>query len=614
MPFPVPYWTAKTPLTPKSLNIPYADDGSVTGTQGVGGGIWFHTSRPVSLQTQTSATSVYIKSSSAGLRTNMSLLVSTLNGYQKWADSAALFGAASDNAGQFAQYLYSPCVKGSSGSATTAGGWVVIGHFVPIAHVATQQTAGADLMQGSATFINAGSRQRASTGRNNCPFYLDLRNTNGVTQYAPAAWLSDSAGTSTTSPNSTDASGETPRFFTFWAGADTWSAPANNPSLPAPPTSIIGDTTFGTTGSTNVNVNSQVADTLNYLSYPPLFRNSIASTQSIPNATTTAVTLSSLAASGVDNFSGYDGTSTYTVARDGLYLIHGLAAWAIASAGTFITGVSINGTVYWGPGYTNSAAGVSVYSTKTQVFSLKAGDTVQLVCRQTTGGAWPLTNATETRLFMVWLGKAGVPAALWTVPDTSFRWQSGTSGTDFPALAQTHIANDLGFLVDRPYLLTYQTSAQTGFANNTWNTITMDTVGGIVHADNGDNYSGWTSGASNKYTAQRSGWHLAVAEYTATVPTTTSTCALAAGFNVPSSGGAAANATPDWYQHIFPSLNSAEPPGATGVGMYYLQAGETIQPQLMAQDYTATTWGTIAGTASGGTVDSHFELVWLSGP
>jgi Carbohydrate binding domain len=302
-------------------------------------------------------------------------------------------------------------------------------------------------------------------------------------------------------------------------------------------------------------------------------------------------------------------STAYVVQRAGLYLFHGLVAFANASGGTRQAGVTVNGTTYWGPGNLPTTAG-TCNVTKTQVFSLQAGDTVQLACRQDKGSPVALSTTDSTRMFLTWLNEAGTPATLWTPPDATYRWVSGTPVGALPTLFQQHLANDLGFLCQGPYLMAYQTVAQSGLTASSFATITMDTVGGIVHSDTGDNYSGWTSGASNAYTAQQPGWYLYCAEYFLGSSAASGATAVA-GVLPSTSGGVPPLHTPDSYQRLTATTTASVGAGCTALGLYYLLAGETLTPQAEGLSYSGT-FGTLTGTSNGGTYASHCELIWVS--
>jgi hypothetical protein len=395
----------------------------------------------------------------------------------------------------------------------------------------------------------------------------------------------------------------------------TWTGQSGGgygtPPVPTPYANWGATTRVGTAGDAAVDVDlnssSGITGVVNFLSNPPIFRIAGTAAQSITSATLTSVAFTGAAAT-VDSYSGYS-AGTYTIARAGLYLFHGLVAFASASGGTRQAGVTVNGTTYWGPGNLPTTAG-TCNVTKTQVFSLQAGDTVQLACRQDKGSPVALSTTDSTRMFLVWLNASGTPSTLWTPPDATYRWVSGTPVGALPALFQQHLANDLGFLCQGPYLLAYQAAAQSGLAASAFATITMDTVGGIVHSDTGDNYSGWASGASNVYTAQQPGWYLYCAEYFLTSSAASGATAVAAV--LPSkSGGVSPLHTPDSYQRLTATATASVGAGCTALGLYYLLAGETLTPQAEGLSYSGT-FGTLTGTSNSGTYASHCEIIWVS--
>lgn len=607
MPLPVVAWTTDVPVTAKSLNTALY---TTTGDLNAPTGILWHAQRYITLEVLSSLAAgglMLFTGSTTGTRNIIGAGNSGVsNPGIALVDNAGYYGETSDAAFWQCAYTFKPAIPGGVGDGVTAGGWTILCHFITVANggSSTIDGIGADMDAGG-TVVCSGARQKLNFANDACAFFLDLQNVTGKV-WQPSVNIIDSAsGSSEPRVNSTDSSGETPRFFTIWAGISTNASGYGTPALPAPYTGpYTSATTVGTSGSDTVDLNGTngIQDPVNFLMNPPLFRGHLLSSQSITNNSATAVTLSGTA--DVDNYSGWV-ASTYTVQRAGLYLCHGVVPFAANSTGTRRCGLKINGgTTYWGPGYAAIVAGETI-ATKTQVFSLQANDTVQLICEQNSGGSLALAVGDQSRIFMTWLCIDGVPSTLWTPPDTTFRWTSGTPGTSLPGLMQTHLANDLNFLVNRPYLMAYQTQPQSGFADNSWNTVVLDTLAGIIHSDNGDNYSGWTSGSSNEYVAQVAGWYLVVMEVVSTFPSG-SAQSLRAGILTSTSGGRTPSSTPDRYQELFPSQSSWEPQ-ATAVGLYYLEVGESITPQIYAQNYGGT-----FGTATNAGVASHIEVCWVS--
>lgn len=597
--------------TAKSLNLAcYTCDG----TGGKPNGILFHAQRPMTLQTLGSvAAGVMLFTSSTSGHRNIIGANSSGVAYPgiQLQDNAGYYGQTCDGTVWLAAYTMTPAMTGSEGDGVTPGGWTILCHFIPIANDVSSSTVsvGADMDAGGSV-VCSGARNALNPANDCCAFFLDLQDVTGTT-WQPSVTITDSTSTAAEPRiNATDSSGETPRFFTIWAGVSNsqQSSYGTVSSLPVPYTGFTASTTLGTSSSDSVDLNGPggIMQPLNFLSNPPLFRAGTLSSQSIANNSAVAVTMPSHA--DVDSYSGW-AASTYTVQQPGLYLCHGVVPFSADSTGSRRVGLKINGgTTYWGPGYNAASAGETI-ATKTQIFSLQAGDTVQLMTEQNSGGSLALANGDQSRMFMAWAAQEGSVSSLWTPPDTSFRWAAGTPGGSLPSLFTQHVGNDLSFLMQRPYLMAYQASAQSGFTNNTWNTVTMDTVAGIIHSDLGDNYGGWAPGSSNKYVAQVAGWYLCVAEAFSTFPSLTTSPSIRVALLTTTSGGVTPSASPDRYQEMLPSLSASTwQPGATAVGLYYLAAGESVTVQINGESYTSTTWGTSVGTG----VNSHLEIAWIS--
>jgi len=245
-------------------------------------------------------------------------------------------------------------------------------------------------------------------------------------------------------------------------------------------------------------------------------------------------------------------------------------------------------------------------ATITRLLDLHAGDTVKLTTQHNKGANASLWNDgsfdTPCRLVLQWMGASGVPSTLWTNPDPGFRWQAGTPGSQLTSLFNARLTNDLNFLVSKPYLLTYQTVAQTALAANTSVRVSVDHLGGRIHNDNGDNYSGWTGSPSYFYTAQRAGWYLVVGDYCTT--STTGGTAMDTAAQVTQNNGHQ-NSPLYWGQHMHWTTSFFT--GATYVNLQYLRVGDTIGPNVQGQP-AAGTWA----TAVSATQESNFGLIWLS--
>jgi hypothetical protein len=240
----------------------------------------------------------------------------------------------------------------------------------------------------------------------------------------------------------------------------------------------------------------------------------------------------------------------------------------------------------------------------TRLLDLNAGDTVQLYCYHNKSSSTTLNNGSQApcRLILQWMGALGTPSTLWANPDPGYRWQAGDPNlvSDF----NTHLVNDLGFLVNRPYLLTYQATAQTGVADNSNQLVVTDSATGQVHASVGDNYSGWTSGSSNQYTCQRAGWYLVVGSFViAHIGTgATTTSLLASAF----AAGLGYNQANNYDGQQLHTTSGALSPGADVVRVIYMGVSDTISFNM---NVSGSTFNTSVNNLADQT--SHFGLVWL---
>lgn len=443
------------------------------------------------------------------------------------------------------------------------------------------------------TPTSLGTSQPTNTALPQGPWALDLIDMATSGGIAPFAISSSSAAQKNLTDQS-DGSAHACRLTAFWASM----YPADGTtvaSLPTPTTGWTGSTPLTAAGFNGL---GGIAATMNLLNMPPALRAfGLGSATSVPNATTTTCVYGSKT---YDTYGAYNtSTHTYTVPLNGIYLVYNSfpGAW---NAGTGYSGVSINGTTYYGPAVNSNATNYTA-GAKVQVFSLNAGDTILPITFQTSGGTSAGWTGGNGVFIVLYLGLQGAPGTLPSVPDITHSFMAGTPGSSMPSLLNSYLANDLLYLTQRPYFLGYQNTAQTGIAMATTTALTIDTVGGIVHSDAGDTYSGWNSG-SDLYAAPRAGWYLAVQETQMAQPSLTATPASIAGFQV--SPGGATNA--DWYQqnNTYPSGGGG---GAAAVGVYYLRAGDTIKPVLYTQNSSSTTTGTFVAAGH----HSHFELVWL---
>lgn len=469
----------------------------------------------------------------------------------------------------------------------TGGGWYLMTGFVNINGGSSTNNFQAGISQNAVTPISFGTSQKGNPAHNTTPFVVDLIKT-GVSPWTLNGW-NGSASSVSTSAN-TDGSQSATRFTAQWASVIAGSGSDVTVSAPAPKASWASTDTMT---AAFLNGNTGIRDVIRSWNWPPALRAHDAVGTSILPSNATALPLSV----DLDTYAGFSG-STYTVPRKGLYLVHGIVAFPNFPAQA-MAGVNINGTIYWGPAMPAASAG-TVTGSKTQIFSLNAGDTIQLMAFHNAGVSETTSTASPSRLVVLKVSDFGTPATLPAVPDLSYRWTAGMP-PDLSATLNAHLANDLTFLTNKPYLMSWQSAATTGIAMNTDANVIMNNETGQVHSDSGDNYNGFST-TTGVYTCQRSGWYLAVSEIFMSFPSLTTQPSNAAGFRLNVTGAAPA----DRYQQATPT-NATNMGGATALGYYYLRAGDTIQPTVYTIDSSSTTTSTsVTGR------NSHFELVWIS--
>jgi hypothetical protein len=586
-----PYtWQLNDYLTASRLN---GELYCVGGQQFTPNGIGFHAAKPLY---KAAPIGSYAPSISASTWFAMGSVLPAR--YYQWAvqgDTGGFFGARSD-APSDACISFQQLASGGGSLTGAAGGLALAFAFNPVTsggtNGATRLVAGLGAVGGGSP-STVGTSQLANATYPTCAYAADIVDLNPGGTSAVTSWLFSSQAAPATVVNRSDGSGLCPRIGAQWASVYTANG-ATAGSLPAPQATWTSSSPFT---AALMNGAAGIKQLMTMLNMPPLLRVASSGTTSCANTTTTTITYP---AATYDTYSAWNsGTSTYTVPLSGLYLVYHCVPWAAQSASAR-SGISVNGNAIWGPNY---PAGITqvLATAKVQILSLTAGDTIQPIALQQSGGA---LNAGSGAIFLaLYLGQAGAPGALPTLPDITYRWMAGTPSASMPGLLNSHLANDLLYLAQKPYVLTYQATAQTGIAMSTSTYVTEDTVQGIVHGDAGDPWSGWTSGASNAWTAPRSGWYLVCQETMMAAP------GLSAGVNtagfICSQPGLLAY---DSYQAATSNVTAGAACGAAGLNYYYLRAGDSIAPQISTVGTSATTTATYVNATA---FNSHFEAVWV---
>lgn len=182
-------------------------------------------------------------------------------------------------------------------------------------------------------------------------------------------------------------------------------ATAGNLPLPVPPLTPVPSPI------TAAWLNANVRDALRFLTYPPLLKaHYTAGSSSLANSSLASPAVVPLTTIDIDTYGGLTtgASARYTAPVSGRYLVAGQVNLAGSSTTTFYAcGARVNGgTPFWGGiarfAGSNVAGGASV----TKRLRLNAGDTVQLVAAQASGGAIAYNTgaSNQTRFIVVWEG------------------------------------------------------------------------------------------------------------------------------------------------------------------------------------------------------------------
>jgi len=492
--------------------------------------------------------------------------------------------------------------QGGSGNLVGGGGgWYLVSAFAPLGGHDPNSPYRANITNSTNGFPSGGpnllSCPQACAGNANhdvTPWVCDLIYFDGGS-YMPVAF--NGAASAANLATTIDGSGETSRFHAMWASV----LPQYGFQVPGGP-APIQSWTGANSDIGSAQLNSAIRNTLRVFNMPPALRvNAGNSGGNIPSGlgTNTTINLSSVQ---LDSYGGWNGSNTYTVPFDGIYLCYGaVSLQAAGSAMPARCGIKVNSTNKQGPVH-QMAAGNNNNVATVKLLDLQAGDTVQLIASQASGSTVSCAGNIPPVLLLLWMGaRSGFPASLPSVPDLSYRYTAGlgAAGTTQTAF-NTGLGNDLTFLYYRPFLLSKQGTAQ-AISQGTNTVVTMDTVGGIIHSGTGDPYSGWDA-VNTRYVAPRPGWYLATFEVFFGTPSLTVTPSTIAQFRISTSAGVS-NYDQYGHQNVPPSQSGG---GASAMGYYYLRAGDWIEPVVQTQDTASGSFSTVTSP------NSHFECIWVS--
>lgn len=503
------------------------------------------------------------------------------------ADTGAMFGHRLDPV-QGGSILLN--VPNSGGALGSAGGLGVV-TLTTTFGTGLNTNVGAGMSPLSGILPDSqGTVQNANQSYNSAPWALDIMDLN-PSSGPIGAWALQGGANAIVPPSATDGSGGgLSRFGAHWASV----YPANGATVSAIPALTASYT--DSTPLTAALMNANIQQLMSLLNMPPLLRVAATGTTSVPNGTATVI---NFPAATWDTYGGWNSsTDTYTVPLPGIYLVAGFAPFGDIGNCHIAAAADINGTTIWGPSVT-AVSGLTSAAGKAGIFDLNAGDTVKLQAFQ---GSGTTQSCQAGSIFVVlYLGAQGIASPVPSTPDENYSFIAGTPGSRMAGLLTQHVGNDLNFLLNKPYFLGYQATAQNNASEGVSKALAIDTIKGLIHGIAGDPWGGWNAPAL-KWAAPVSGWYMAVEEIFAIPPTQpNATCAAALAVSP-----AGAN-TPDFYQQNNCAAGVTST-GACAVGYYYLRAGDTVQPMFWENGFFNT--GAVGTNVATG-INSHFEVVFL---
>lgn len=423
----------------------------------------------------------------------------------------------------------------------------------------------------------------------------------------PTCGIRTAAPLVTRTGSASDGSGQGTYLKGFWIATSPLTGnntlltgtTASTASLP-----VVKQWTSGSTVA-STDLQSSINQVMTLLNNPPVMQTA----NNLPSQTWTANTQTPHVYAGNPSYDTYSSMNTttgvYTIPVSGLYLITtfiGPDSTNSPAQGWISSGVRINGgsgaNDYMGPINAAYVATTRLRGGSIRIFSLNAGDTVQHVSRCSWAGTGASGNDSGN-MSIVWLGYNTAPATLPTLPNPTTTYSAGANAATTQAYF-TQLSNDLTFLTQRPYGLSYTTSTASLLNNGG---IGPATYACPVHGDAANGWGGMTPGT---WTAPVDGWYVVTGEYSATMTTpATGNPFLYCGFRVNPSGSAG---TDLWEGHRVTNLTTGNSGGASAFGVYYLRQGDTC---VFYSAYQSAASG-VTYTQANPIWQTHFEAVWLS--
>jgi len=214
------------------------------------------------------------------------------------------------------------------------------------------------------------------------------------------------AGFQTTSGsvNTNTTAGQYPTLNVIYAALPS-APPAWSTSLPVPANTAFSDTTQ----ITGAFMNTNLRDTVNFLTYPPICRLQRNSSVQLASTTFPAGTAVPFNVATIDNWSAWNGTTRYTFPKAGLYFVYGQVNFLNDTTGTDrACGLRVNGgTTQWGSTETAANTVLGHISIACQMIRAAAADYVEVIgySNATTVGGITIGGAASgtSKLIILWL-------------------------------------------------------------------------------------------------------------------------------------------------------------------------------------------------------------------
>jgi hypothetical protein len=274
--------------------------------------------------------------------------------------------------------------------ATTDGVWLVQGS-IPYLPSGGGSAYGADIWVGGSVYTKGERWEGAGAGAHITPGVADLVKLSAGNTVQLGAFQSSPAAVSTyVSDTAPWNSAGYPQITVRWVAATSGTAGLSPPSP--------GTWSAGTVSSSQFN--SDIRDSVKFLSYAPHCRVPQATGTSIPNATLTTVT--GFTAPTLDNYHAFS-SNTWTAPVSGLYLLGAQVNFASGTAYSANTALNLTISGSTAQYYGSKARGPAPASMVLRTFRLSAGDTAQVVAFQNSGSAKTTQTGSGTRFFSLWL-------------------------------------------------------------------------------------------------------------------------------------------------------------------------------------------------------------------